>query len=149
MTGTTRNRSHYSLISFIWWMSQKMDPMSQHQGIWLSQYEKPFSDHSISAPILLPTEPILSNPNGRCTDSHVGPLTFLQTICSPVSLCFAKLRPPSEVQIEPERGSVFDAVKNRQGEKKNPGLLSKMIMRTCPRNVYYFSECVPAELGEK
>lgn len=96
-----------------------MDAMTEHWGIWLSQYEKPFSDNCLYAPISLPTEPIQSSSNGRCTDSHVGPLTFLQTICSSVSLCFAKLRPPSEVQIEPERGSVFNAVKNRQGEKKN------------------------------
>lgn len=97
------------------------------------------------APILLPTEPRQSGSNGGCTDSHVGPSMFLQTICSIESLCFAKLHPPSEVQRELERGSVFSAVGNRQREKKMSGLLSKIIMQTCPRNVYYISECVPAE----
>lgn len=59
--------------------------------------------------------------------------------------CFAKSNPPSEVQIEWGRGSVFSAVGSQQGRKKS-GLLSKIIMQTCPRNVYYFLECVPAEL---
>lgn len=79
---TMRNGSHYFLISFIWWMSYKMNAMSEHQGIWLSQYEKTFSDNCIHAPISLPTEPIQFSSNGRSTDSHVAPLTFLQTICS-------------------------------------------------------------------
>lgn len=111
----------------------------------MSQYEKPFGDNCMHAPILLPTESVQSSSNGRCTDSHVGPLKILQTTCSIVSLCFAKLHPPSEVQIEQGRGSVFSAVGNRQGKKKS-GLLSKIIMQTYPRKVYYFPECVPAEM---
>lgn len=116
-----------------------MNAISEHQGIWLSQYEKPFSDNCIHAPILLPTEPMQSSSNGRCTDSHVEPLMFLQTICSPVSLCFAKLHPPSEVQMELEREALF--LLQQEIDKGKSGLHSKIIMQTCPRNVYFFLMC--------
>lgn len=116
-----------------------MNAISEHQGIWLSQYEKPFSDNCIHAPILLPTEPMQSSSNSRCTDSHVGPLMFLQTICSPVSLCFAKLHPPSEVQMELEREALF--LLQQEIDKGKSGLHSKIIMQTCPRNVYFFLMC--------
>lgn len=71
-----------------------MKAMSEHQGIRLSQDEKPFGDNCIHAPVLLPTETTQSSWDGGCTDSHVEPLTFLQTICSIVSLCLPSRRLP-------------------------------------------------------
>lgn len=123
--------------------------MSEHQGIWLSQCEKTFSDNCMPAPILLPTEPRQSGSNGGCTDSHVGPSMFLQTICSIESLCFAKLHPPSEVQRELERGSVFSAVGNRQREKRNVRIALQNYNANLPQKcVLYFWMCSSWTLGK-
>lgn len=122
--------------------------MFEHQGVWLSQYEKPFGDNCMHAPILLPTESVQSSSNGRCTDSHVGPLTLLQTTCSIVSLCFAKLHPPSEVQIEQGRGSVFSAVGNRQGKKKVWLTLQNYNANLPQKSVLFFWMCSSWNVGK-